>query len=75
VRRALVVVGDTDGIGLALTRRLLQDGWGAVGVSRRPAGFEHERYEQRKRPAVVSYPRRMSAGARVLRLLTRASLR
>jgi NAD(P)-dependent dehydrogenase (short-subunit alcohol dehydrogenase family) len=33
-RRALVI-GNTDGIGLALTRRLLGDGWTVAGVSRR----------------------------------------
>lgn len=45
-KRALVV-GNTDGIGLALTRRLLGDGWAVAGVSRRPsplgetAGYRH----------------------------------
>jgi NAD(P)-dependent dehydrogenase (short-subunit alcohol dehydrogenase family) len=33
-KRALVV-GNTDGIGLALTRRLIGDGWAVSGVSRR----------------------------------------
>jgi NAD(P)-dependent dehydrogenase (short-subunit alcohol dehydrogenase family) len=46
MRRALVV-GNTDGIGLALTRRLLEDGWEVVGVSRRAAGFEHRGYQHR----------------------------
>src|SRR6185369_6609203 len=46
VRRALVV-GNTDGIGLALTRRLLGDGWAVAGVSRRASplgetsGYRH----------------------------------
>jgi NAD(P)-dependent dehydrogenase (short-subunit alcohol dehydrogenase family) len=35
-RRALVV-GNSDGIGLALTKRLLADGWTVVGLSRRPS--------------------------------------
>lgn len=44
-RRALIV-GNSDGIGLALTRRLLADGWTVVGLSRRPspvqmAGYRH----------------------------------
>jgi NAD(P)-dependent dehydrogenase (short-subunit alcohol dehydrogenase family) len=45
-KRALVV-GNTDGIGLALTRRLLGDGWAVAGVSRRAsplgetAGYRH----------------------------------
>jgi short-subunit dehydrogenase len=44
--RALIV-GNTDGIGLALTRRLLGDGWSVVGVSRRPADLDHPEYEHR----------------------------
>ncbi len=39
-----LVVGNTDGIGLALTRRLLKDGWTVLGVSRRAAAFEHPAY-------------------------------
>jgi len=45
-KRALVV-GNTDGVGLALTRRLLADGWTVAGVSRRPSplgtppGYRH----------------------------------
>jgi len=45
-RRALVI-GNTDGIGLALTRRLLREGWAVAGVSRRAsslgemAGYRH----------------------------------
>ncbi|MEU7871501.1 SDR family NAD(P)-dependent oxidoreductase [Dactylosporangium sp. NPDC049140] len=42
--RALIV-GNTDGIGLALTRRLLDEGWSAVGVSRRASGLDHPAYE------------------------------
>ncbi|HSY40786.1 MAG TPA: SDR family NAD(P)-dependent oxidoreductase [Polyangia bacterium] len=38
-RRALIV-GNTDGIGLALTRRLLRDGWLVVGLSRRASPVE-----------------------------------
>lgn len=44
--RALVI-GNSDGIGLALTRRLLADGWSVTGVSRRDSGIEHERYVHR----------------------------
>ncbi|XVU29632.1 SDR family NAD(P)-dependent oxidoreductase [Actinoplanes sp. CA-054009] len=36
-RRALII-GNSDGIGLALTHRLLADGWQVTGVSRRPIG-------------------------------------
>src|SRR4051812_19396241 len=44
-RRALIV-GNSDGIGLALTRRLLAGGWTVMGLSRRPspvqaAGYGH----------------------------------
>ncbi|WP_433365159.1 SDR family NAD(P)-dependent oxidoreductase [Actinoplanes sp. CA-142083] len=40
--RALIV-GNSDGIGLALTRRLLGEGWSVVGLSRRaaPVGEAH----------------------------------
>jgi NAD(P)-dependent dehydrogenase (short-subunit alcohol dehydrogenase family) len=42
--RALVV-GNTDGIGLALTRRLLAEGWAVDGISRRASPLEpSERY-------------------------------
>jgi NAD(P)-dependent dehydrogenase (short-subunit alcohol dehydrogenase family) len=34
------IVGNTDGIGLALTRRLLHDGWSVVGLSRRASPVE-----------------------------------
>jgi NAD(P)-dependent dehydrogenase (short-subunit alcohol dehydrogenase family) len=37
--RALIV-GNTDGIGLALTRRLLRDGWSVIGLSRRASPIE-----------------------------------
>ncbi|WP_213001045.1 SDR family NAD(P)-dependent oxidoreductase [Winogradskya consettensis] len=39
-----LVIGNTDGIGLALTRRLLAGGWVVTGVSRRPAVLDHEGY-------------------------------
>ncbi|UWZ49683.1 SDR family NAD(P)-dependent oxidoreductase [Dactylosporangium matsuzakiense] len=42
--RALVV-GNTDGIGLGLTRRLLDTGWTVVGVSRRPSDVDSPAYE------------------------------
>lgn len=41
--RALVV-GNTDGIGLALTKRLLSSGWSVVGVSRRASSWEASGY-------------------------------
>ncbi len=33
--RRVLVVGNSDGIGLALTKCLLADGWTVVGLSRR----------------------------------------
>jgi NAD(P)-dependent dehydrogenase (short-subunit alcohol dehydrogenase family) len=39
-----IVVGNSDGIGLALTRRLLDEGWTVTGLSRSPSGVTHERY-------------------------------
>jgi len=40
-----LIVGNTDGIGLALTRRLLGLGWTVVGVSRRASSVAHASYE------------------------------
>jgi NAD(P)-dependent dehydrogenase (short-subunit alcohol dehydrogenase family) len=42
--RHAIVIGNTDGIGLGLTRRLLSDGWAVTGLSRRAATVEHDRY-------------------------------
>jgi NAD(P)-dependent dehydrogenase (short-subunit alcohol dehydrogenase family) len=41
--RALVV-GASDGIGLAVARRLLADGWDVLSVSRRASPIAHERH-------------------------------
>jgi NAD(P)-dependent dehydrogenase (short-subunit alcohol dehydrogenase family) len=35
--RVAVVVGNSDGIGLAVTRSMLEEGWRVVGISRRPS--------------------------------------
>ncbi|MEU8233596.1 SDR family NAD(P)-dependent oxidoreductase [Actinoplanes sp. NPDC048967] len=42
--RHALIIGNTDGIGLALTRRLLSEGWAVTGLSRRSATIEHDRY-------------------------------
>jgi NAD(P)-dependent dehydrogenase (short-subunit alcohol dehydrogenase family) len=39
-----LIVGNTDGIGLAVTRRLLDDGWTVTGVSRRVSSIEAAAY-------------------------------
>ncbi len=39
-----VIVGNSDGIGLALTRRLLDAGWTVTGLSRSPNAITHDRY-------------------------------
>jgi short-subunit dehydrogenase len=43
MKRALVV-GNSDGIGLAVTRALLQRGYAVVGISRRASPVEHAHY-------------------------------
>jgi len=43
MKRALVV-GNSDGIGLALTRALLQRDYAVIGISRRAAPVEHAHY-------------------------------
>jgi short-subunit dehydrogenase len=39
-----VVVGASVGIGAAVVRRLIADGWTVVGFARRDASFSHDRY-------------------------------
>ncbi len=40
-----LVVGNSDGIGLAFTRRLLDLGWRVHGISRSASSIAHDRYE------------------------------
>lgn len=42
--RAALVIGNSDGMGLALTRRLLDLGMHVVGISRSPSPLRSERY-------------------------------
>jgi NAD(P)-dependent dehydrogenase (short-subunit alcohol dehydrogenase family) len=42
--RPVLVVGNSDGIGLELTRRLLERGYRVLGVSRRKSPLSHEAY-------------------------------
>jgi len=39
-----IVIGNSDGIGLALTRRLLDKGWRVDGISRSPSQVLHQAY-------------------------------
>lgn len=43
--RQALIVGNSDGIGLAFTRRLLSAGWRVSGISRRPSPIDHADYE------------------------------
>ena len=40
-----IIVGNSDGIGLGLTRRLLDLGWQVYGLSRSPGQVEHDSYK------------------------------
>jgi benzil reductase ((S)-benzoin forming) len=42
--RLAIVTGTSSGIGAALARALLEQGWSVVGLARRAAGFDHLRY-------------------------------
>jgi short-subunit dehydrogenase len=44
VRDTALVIGNTDGIGLALTRQLLDRGTEVIGISKRPSTLVHEAY-------------------------------
>lgn len=43
--KVALVTGTTSGIGLALARELLEQGWHVLGVARRPSPLEHDAYE------------------------------
>jgi short-subunit dehydrogenase len=44
VSGAALLIGNSDGIGLALTRRLLDRGFAVTGVSKRPSPVSHDAY-------------------------------
>jgi short-subunit dehydrogenase len=43
-KEVALIVGNSDGIGLALTRLLLSRGYRVAGISRSPSPIQHERY-------------------------------
>jgi 3-oxoacyl-[acyl-carrier protein] reductase len=56
--KSVVVTGASSGIGLAIAQRLLDEGWGVIGLSRRPPswqaeGFEHRPVDVADRPALL----------------------
>src|SRR4051794_8813778 len=42
--KSAIVTGTSTGIGEAVARQLLEDGWSVIGIARRPSPFAHERY-------------------------------
>lgn len=44
MKNTAIVIGNTDGIGLALTRQLLERGFQVTGISKRPATLAHDGY-------------------------------
>jgi NAD(P)-dependent dehydrogenase (short-subunit alcohol dehydrogenase family) len=42
-----LLIGNSDGIGLAATKRLLERDWNVAGISRSPSAIEDERYDHR----------------------------
>lgn len=51
MRKIALLIGNTDGIGLAATRRLLGEGWRVTGVSRSPSRLEDGGYEHHTKMA------------------------
>ena len=47
MQQRAVIVGNSDGIGLGFTRRLLREGWHVYGLSRSASPIEHGRYRHR----------------------------
>lgn len=44
MERIALLVGNSDGIGLAMTKRLLERGWTVHGISRSPSPVSHDSY-------------------------------
>lgn len=47
MQRKALLVGNSDGIGLAATKRLLAAGWDVIGISRSPSPVINNNYEHR----------------------------
>ena len=45
MKRQAILIGNSDGIGLALTRKFLKKGWEVVGISRSKSSMEDPSYE------------------------------
>lgn len=43
-RKRAVVIGNSDGIGLGLTKRLAEEGWQQVGISRSESSYQNDNY-------------------------------
>jgi NAD(P)-dependent dehydrogenase (short-subunit alcohol dehydrogenase family) len=66
-RRRAVIIGNSDGIGYALTRRLLDDGWRIAGLSRSASDLRHDRYRHTVVDVTTTeYPRLLDAAVDAL---------
>jgi short-subunit dehydrogenase len=44
MKKKAIIIGNTDGIGLAITKRLLDDGWIVVGISKKESSIKNSLY-------------------------------
>ena len=47
MQKTALLVGNTDGIGLATTKRLLTAGWNVIGISKSESSLQHPSYSHR----------------------------
>ncbi len=65
-----LIIGNTDGIGLALTVELLRRGWEVAGISRRPSSIDHASYGHIVAGVEdADYPSQLTEVARAFRTL------